>query len=279
MPTMRTTNTRRQAPSPEVELEARLDALVCGDCTEQQFVDEALERFNSKSSVYLISRIDRYYQRGQLPDPIYRSIKAMITQRVLARAIERVEEAPADEAAFHAAPEIVPATVAGRTYVAEPPTLHEEVSARPAPPPLPFGHIVRHRYSVLAHLGRGAAADVYKVTDECRAWAPEADRLVALKTLTDSTDLRPESREALRREFDRLRRLTHPNIVKVYDFDQDETMACYTMELLEGERLSDLIGRTAEKRLPRAYAWGIVRAVGAALAHAHAAAASLPCAR
>ena len=123
---------------------------------------------------------------------------------------------------------------------------------------------------MLADLGRGAATDVYKVTDECRAWAPEADRLVALKILKDPTDLRPEAREALRREFDRLRRLTHPNIVKVYDFDQDKTTACYTMELLEGERLSDLIGRTAKKRLPRAYAFAIVRAVGAALAHAHA---------
>ena len=54
----------------------------------------------------------------------------MITQRVLARAIEQV-----DDAAFYAAPEIVPATVAGLTFVAEPPTLHEEVQPRPAPPP------------------------------------------------------------------------------------------------------------------------------------------------
>ena len=47
MPTMRTTNTRRQASRPEDPLEARLDALVCGDCTEHEFVEGALERFNS----------------------------------------------------------------------------------------------------------------------------------------------------------------------------------------------------------------------------------------
>ena len=267
---MRTSNTRRQASQPEYHLEARLDALVCGDCTEDEFVDEALERYNSKSSAYLIARIDQYYQRGQLPDPLYRAIKSKITQRVLARAIDQADDVVTPSPADGAAP-----TVGGRTFVAEPPSAQEEAettspAAAASETPLPFGHVVRHRYTVLSRLGRGETADVYKVTDECRAWLAEADRLIALKILREPQAHRPERREALRQEFDRLRRLTHPNILKVYDFDQDDAMALYTMEGLAGERLSDLIARAQGKALPRAYAWAIIRAVGAALAHAHA---------
>ena len=98
MPTMRTSNTQRQLPQPEFRLQAGLDALVCGEVNEDEFVREALALFDSKSSTYLISCIDQYYQRGQLPDPLFRSIKSKITQRVLARAIHEVDDVVTAEA-------------------------------------------------------------------------------------------------------------------------------------------------------------------------------------
>ena len=89
MPNMHTSNTRRHPTHLDFQLEEGLDALVCGDCTEEEFIDGALDLFNSKSAASLISRIDQYYQRGQLPNPIFRSVKSKITQRMIERAIDR----------------------------------------------------------------------------------------------------------------------------------------------------------------------------------------------
>jgi serine/threonine protein kinase len=73
----------------------------------------------------------------------------------------------------------------------------------------------------------------------------------------------------LQREFDCTRKLSHPNVVKVYEFDRNEEFGFYTMELLEGEHLGDLLERVDRHPLPHPYAWAIIGAVGAALAHAH----------
>src|SRR5262249_36729139 len=63
------------------------------------------------------------------------------------------------------------------------------------------------------------------------------------------------------------RRVTHPNVARVFDIGEHEGDRFLTMELVDGESLSALVARTGALDLPRALA--IVGAVAAGLASAH----------
>src|ERR1700734_2994680 len=78
-----------------------------------------------------------------------------------------------------------------------------------------------------------------------------------------------EPHPGLQREFQHLQLLSHPNIVRVHEFDRDGDVAFFTMELLSGALLSHVLQTRNAVPLPRPYAWAVIRDVGAALAHAH----------
>jgi serine/threonine protein kinase len=89
------------------------------------------------------------------------------------------------------------------------------------------------RYRILARLGRGGLAEVYK------AYQPGLDRYVSIKVLhshfRDDDDLmRRFEREALI-----ISRLRHPNIVPVYDFDREGDLYFMAMEYIDGPTLKD----------------------------------------
>lgn len=271
MPDMHASNALRQALLSEFDLERRLDALACGECTVDEFVSEALSAFSAEGGSHpnLLSRIDQYYRRGPLPAPIFHAIKSQITQHAIECAIDdlpvTIELFPAsrpERADVGSSQESIerPADAAGPQDGSSP------LVSNPSIPP---GRILGDRYTVESLLGRGGMGDVFKASDGSRLLSADADRDVALKVLRDPIDQHPEHLMRLRHEFDCTRRLMHPNIVKVYDFVQDDSIAFYTMELLEGERLCDLIKRAGRNTLPHAYAWAIIGGVGAALAHAH----------
>ena len=77
-------------------------------------------------------------------------------------------------------------------------------------------------------------ADVYRAQDE------RLGREVALKAVPPEFERDPERVERFRREVRAAARLTHPNIVTVYEFGQGEGQHFYTMELMPG---GDLKGR------------------------------------
>ena len=93
------------------------------------------------------------------------------------------------------------------------------------------------RYKVLEELGQGSMGIVYKAHD------PNLDLNLAVKVL------RPEclQGESLVKRFIAearvLGRLDHPNIVRVYNVDEDQGTVYIAMELLEGEGLNDLAKR------------------------------------
>jgi tetratricopeptide (TPR) repeat protein/tRNA A-37 threonylcarbamoyl transferase component Bud32 len=95
------------------------------------------------------------------------------------------------------------------------------------------------RYILLSELGRGGMGVVWAAHD------PELDRRVALKLLT-----RGASSERLLREAQALARLTHPNVVAVYDAGELSGEVWLAMELVDGVTL-----KTWLKRHPRAPAW------------------------
>ncbi|HVF63932.1 MAG TPA: serine/threonine-protein kinase [Casimicrobiaceae bacterium] len=93
------------------------------------------------------------------------------------------------------------------------------------------------RYEIRRELGRGAMGVVYEAYD------PMIKRVVALKTVRADQLARDDAPVVLarfRREAQAAGRLTHPNIVAIYDFDEDEGTAFIAMEHVAGRDLKEL---------------------------------------
>lgn len=93
------------------------------------------------------------------------------------------------------------------------------------------------RYEVLATLGQGAMGTVYKAVD------PLIERTVAIKTinLDLSNEERAEFEERFYREAKSAGRLSHANIVTIYDVGETDDIAYIAMEYLEGKSLREML--------------------------------------
>jgi serine/threonine protein kinase len=132
------------------------------------------------------------------------------------------------------------------------------------------GDVLRGRYRIRAVLGHGGMGTVFDAIDEYRLDLATSGQRIAIKVLHTAVTQRDELLAELQREFQHLQLLSHPNIVRVHEFDRDGDNAFFTMESLVGALLSQVIGARNAVALPRPYALAIMREVGAALAHAHA---------
>jgi len=147
---------------------------------------------------------------------------------------------------------------------------HSDESARVSTgPAVGPGTVLRHRYVLERELGRGGMGTVYRALDRNKQGLPPQDRHVAVKVLREQLARLPDALQALRREAHQAQSLSHPGIVNVFDFDRDGDVYFITMELLEGELLSDLIQRIRPGKLSREAATGILRDLGYAVAYAH----------
>lgn len=90
------------------------------------------------------------------------------------------------------------------------------------------------RFQVLELLGRGGMGEVYKAID------PTLQRTVAVKTVRPDID-RPEYLDRLMREAQACARLSHPNIVTVFEAGQVNGVVYIAMEYLQGRNLSDVL--------------------------------------
>jgi Protein kinase domain/Calx-beta domain len=143
-----------------------------------------------------------------------------------------------------------------------------------APPSAParrvgIGSVLRNRYVIESRLW-SVTGTVYKALDRLRTEHDETDRHVALKVLQPDASSQAESLAKLRREFYGAQALSHPNIVKVFELDEDKDVVFFTMELIEGQLLSSIMREFHPRALPRSYAWALIREIGAGLVHAHA---------
>src|SRR3984893_7406861 len=91
-----------------------------------------------------------------------------------------------------------------------------------------------HRFTLQKVLGRGGMGIVWLARDE------RLDRLVALKLVPDAVCFDPSAHEELKRETRKSLMLTHPNIVRIFDFIEDEKNAAICMEYVDGPTLSHL---------------------------------------
>ena len=93
------------------------------------------------------------------------------------------------------------------------------------------GSVFAGRYQIVRELGRGGVSVVYAARDT------QVGQDVALKLLVPSPAAANQTRERMRREVNAVRRLSHPNIVAVYDFVEDGPYGAVIMELIDGEDL------------------------------------------
>jgi serine/threonine protein kinase len=180
------------------------------------------------------------------------------------------------------APSAARSSIAGRVAHASAVTTPAGASARQAPPvartkpqearqsqDVAIGDLLRGRYRVRGVLGQGGMGTVFEAIDEYRLDMPTSGQRIAVKVLHTAVTQREELLAELQREFQHLQLLSHPNIVRVHEFDRDGDNAFFTMELLSGALLSAVLDARNAVALPRPYALVVMRDVGAALAHAH----------
>jgi hypothetical protein len=91
------------------------------------------------------------------------------------------------------------------------------------------------KYEVLDRIGRGGMGTIFKGHD------PVLNRAVALKVISTDIEVTDELRARFYREAQACARLSHPNIVTVYDMGEDDGRLYIVMEYLEGEELRHVI--------------------------------------
>jgi serine/threonine-protein kinase len=124
------------------------------------------------------------------------------------------------------------------------------------------GRLIASRYRIIALLGRGGMGEVYRA-DDLTLGQP-----VALKFLPDEAARDQGLLERFKNEVRIARRVSHPNVCRVYDVGDVEGHTFFTMEYVDGEDLASLLRRIG--RLPEDKALDIARQLCAGLAAAHA---------
>jgi predicted Ser/Thr protein kinase len=123
------------------------------------------------------------------------------------------------------------------------------------------GTLIAGRYRIIAMLGKGGMGEVYRADDL------SLEQQVALKflpeTATDDATL-----ERFRNEVRIARRISHPNVCRVYDIGEAEHQIFLSMEYIDGEDLGSLLRRIG--RISGDKAAEIARKICAGLAAAHA---------
>jgi eukaryotic-like serine/threonine-protein kinase len=123
-----------------------------------------------------------------------------------------------------------------------------------------LGTTLNGRYRLEARIGSGGMSTVYRATDET------LQRQVAIKLMNREIASDSDQLERFRREARAVAQLSHPHIVGVIDYGEDDGRPYIVFEYVEGETLKERIRRTG--RLPAteavAYAIEIARALGVA---------------
>lgn len=122
--------------------------------------------------------------------------------------------------------------------------------------------LMAERYQLVELLGRGAMGEVWRAEDATLG------REVAVKLLLDRVAV-DHAAERFRQEAQTAARLNHPNVVAVYDFDEEEGCGYLVMELVSGSSLRDQLDARGAPDIDEARRIAGQAAAGLAAAHAH----------
>ena len=108
--------------------------------------------------------------------------------------------------------------------------------------PIVTGHVVAGRYRLISALGNGGMGTVWLAEDDLLS------RQVAVKEVSPPADMTEHERELLRertlREARTAARLSHPNVVTIYDVVEDDGQPWIVMELVPSRSLRDVVQRS-----------------------------------
>ena len=139
---------------------------------------------------------------------------------------------------------------------------HDGAALRsPAAPEAVEGGLVSGRYEIIRELGRGGMGVVYQ------ARHIQMDRLCALKMVRADSLVNPDAVARFHREARNASRISHPNVVAVYDFGETAEGNTYlAMEYVEGRTLDALLAETGPLPPRRAarIAWQIANGLNVA---------------
>src|SRR5882757_3051928 len=99
------------------------------------------------------------------------------------------------------------------------------------------------KFEIIAKLGQGAMGVVYKARD------PFIDRVVAIKTLTNSLSSDAHHLKRFYSEASSAGNLRHPNIVTIYELGHEGDTPFIAMQFLNGESLDKIIDRRPNLRI------------------------------
>ena len=119
----------------------------------------------------------------------------------------------------------------------------------------------RGRYALTDRVGKGAMAVVY------RAWDKVLDRFVAVKELSTLMSCDEEQVTRFRQEAKALARLSHPYILQVYDFLEEQGRLWVVLEFVEGGSLATYLRK--HKRLSIPAATKYITQIASGMAYAH----------
>ncbi|MCI8948780.1 MAG: Stk1 family PASTA domain-containing Ser/Thr kinase [Lachnospiraceae bacterium] len=123
------------------------------------------------------------------------------------------------------------------------------------------GMYLQERYEIMEQIGTGGMADVYKAT--CHT----LNRLVAIKVLKEEFSRNEEFVNRFKMEAQAAARLSHPNIVNVFDVVDDGDIHYIVMELIEGITLKSYIAKKGFLEVKETIGIAIQMAQGMAAAH------------
>jgi Protein kinase domain/Calx-beta domain len=137
------------------------------------------------------------------------------------------------------------------------------------PSPLSVGAVLRGRYRIIGVLGSGSAGAVLEAIDEKRTSSPIANQRIAIR-VRDTRDLNSTGQlAAYLSHVCKLQTFTHPNLIRIFDLDQDQDRSLLTMELLSGLTLAQITTKTSETLHYSLDRHHVVQSVANALVCAH----------
>ncbi len=107
------------------------------------------------------------------------------------------------------------------------------------PPAGSTAFVAEQRYEIIEEIGRGGMGLVYKARDR------RLGRIIALKRMPENLRDHPDAVQLFLGEAQAAARMNHPNIVTLYDADQENGHFFITMELLEGLPLNTMLKKRA----------------------------------
>jgi eukaryotic-like serine/threonine-protein kinase len=126
---------------------------------------------------------------------------------------------------------------------------------------LPAGSLLGNRYEIIDLLGQGGMGAVYKARDR------ELDRTVALKVIRPEFAGQPEILQRFKQELILARKVTHRNVIRIFDLGEASGIKFITMEFIDGQDLKSVLAR--EGKLAPDRAVDVIQQVCMALEAAH----------